>query len=70
MSNAEITTTNAQPVARKQAYYTVAELAERWRVTRYTIYRLANEGSIKRSRIGGSVRFSAETVAAYERTAG
>lgn len=54
----------------EKRFYTGKELEERWGVSRYTIMRLANEGRIKRSRIRGSVRFSAETIAAFEKKAG
>jgi excisionase family DNA binding protein len=64
MNPPEIAAAPAKP------YYTVADLMARWSVSRWTIYRLADEGHIRRSRIGGLTRFSAATVAAYERQVG
>ena len=54
----------------EKAYYSVAELEARWGVSRWTVYRLANEGKIKKSRIVGTVRFSAATVQSFEKKAG
>ena len=52
------------------AYYSIADLESRWGVSRWTIHRLAKDGRLKKSRIRGAVRFSAEAVAAFERKAG
>jgi excisionase family DNA binding protein len=50
----------------EKAFYTIPELEARWGVSRWTIGRLANEGSLKRSRVRGLVRFSSATVKDYE----
>jgi excisionase family DNA binding protein len=53
-----------------KAYWSISDLMHRWGVSRSTMYRLATEGRIKRSRVRGSVRFSDATVQAYERKMG
>jgi excisionase family DNA binding protein len=52
-----------------KAFYTIAELMARWGVSRMTIYREIKRGRLTRKHIGGTVRFSAEEVARYERVA-
>lgn len=45
---------------------TVADLAERWKVSKMTVYRLAHDGKLKHIKIGASFRFRPEDVEAYE----
>ena len=52
-----------------KAFYTIPDLVEQWRISRTTIYREVERGRLKRKHIGGSVRFSADEVARYERLA-
>lgn len=46
--------------------YTAEELAERWRVTLPTVYKLINEGKLKAFRIMRSVRVKEEDVEEFE----
>lgn len=55
--------------APEQAFFTIPELMDRWKVSRTTIYREIERGRLKRGHIGGLVRFSAQDVADYERSA-
>jgi excisionase family DNA binding protein len=50
-----------------KAFYTIADLMARWGVSRTTIYREIKRGRLKPKRIGGTIRFSADEVARYER---
>jgi hypothetical protein len=50
--------------------YTYQDLMTRWDVSRTTLHREVVRGRLKKSYIGGSVRFMAEHVTAYERQAG
>lgn len=52
---------------KQKAFYSTRDLTERWGVSRWTIDRMAKDGRLKRSRIRGVVRFSAATVATYEK---
>jgi excisionase family DNA binding protein len=52
---------------KQKAFYSIHELAERWGVSRSTIYREIDRGRLNRRHIGGQVRFSATDVASYER---
>ena len=54
----------------EKAYYTIPDLEARWQVSRSTICRLAKDGRLKKSRIRGSIRFSAAAVMAFERKIG
>lgn len=54
----------------EKMFYSVHDLEARWGVSRSTIDRLAKDGRIKRTRIRGSVRFSAATIMAFERKVG
>jgi len=51
---------------KKKAFFSIVELAERWGVSRSTIYREIDRGRLKKRHIGGQVRFSASDVASYE----
>jgi excisionase family DNA binding protein len=55
--------------ANKKAFYTLAELMERWQVSRSTIYREIERGRLKRILVGSQIRFSAKAVAEYEKDA-
>jgi excisionase family DNA binding protein len=52
-----------------KAFYSIADLTKRWEVSRTTVYREVERGRLKRTHIGGQVRFSAEAVEQYERAA-
>lgn len=47
-------------------FFTVKELAERWKVTQRHVRDLINEGQIKPTRIGRAVRIAVREVLAYE----
>ncbi len=51
-------------------FFTIADLMARWSVSKWTIYRLAQDGRIKKTRIRGAVRFSLATITAYEKNVG
>jgi excisionase family DNA binding protein len=53
--------------AKKKAFYTLAELMERWSVSRSTIYREIARGRLKRIHVGSQIRFPAKAVAEYEK---
>jgi excisionase family DNA binding protein len=55
---------------KEKYFYSIADLASRWAVSRWTVHRLAKEGRLKKTRIRGTVRFSAATVMSFERKAG
>lgn len=50
-------------------WWTVAEVAARWRVSRMTVYRLVHLGELPARRFGRSYRINAEALAAHERAA-
>ena len=54
----------------RKAFYSLKELCERWGVCRMTVYRGLKRGRLRKKRIGGTVRFSADEVDRYERQAG
>lgn len=56
-----MTTQTTQP-----QWYTLADLMSRWHVSRSTIYRLIDQGRLRRRHIGGQVRFAAADVASFE----
>jgi excisionase family DNA binding protein len=58
-----------EQATKTKAFYSIAELSVRWGVGRTTIYREVERGRLKKTRIGGQVRFSAESVETYERAA-
>ncbi|MBX6316131.1 MAG: helix-turn-helix domain-containing protein [Isosphaeraceae bacterium] len=64
------TSTKPQGREKPKAFYSVAELAERWGVSTRTIYREVARGRLRRKHIGGQVRFAAADVESYERQAG
>jgi excisionase family DNA binding protein len=43
-------------------YVTVKQLAERFAVTRTTVYRWLTDGSLPCTRLGGAIRFSQENI--------
>lgn len=45
---------------------TVAEVAARWRVSKMTVYRLVNSGSLRSLKVGQSIRIPASAVFEYE----
>jgi excisionase family DNA binding protein len=53
-----------------KAYYTYADLQERWGVSRQTIWREIKQGRLTTCRVRGSVRFSRAAVQGYERKMG
>jgi excisionase family DNA binding protein len=52
--------------AKKKPFYTLAELMERWQVSRSTVYREIARGRLKCIHIGSQIRFPAKAVAKYE----
>lgn len=52
-----------------QDLFTVEDLAEAFKVSGMTIYRLANSGEMPSLRIGGSLRFERKDIEAYLRQA-
>jgi excisionase family DNA binding protein len=52
---------------REPAFYTIPQLAERWQVSRTTVFNEIRRGRLKRKLIGGQVRFSAEEVSPLSR---
>ncbi len=48
-------------------YYTVAELAERYKVTHLTVRRWMYNGLIKAFKVGGILRFSGDEVERFDR---
>lgn len=47
-------------------YLTVAEVADRWRVSKMTVHRLIDTGALASIRVGRSIRIHHESVVAYE----
>jgi excisionase family DNA binding protein len=50
-------------------WFTVAEVAERMRVSRMTVYRLVEAGELPAARIGRSVRINGDDVESFLRGA-
>lgn len=50
--------------------YTAEELAERWRVSPLTIYKLVNEGRLKAFRIQRSIRIKESDIEEFENRGG
>lgn len=48
------------------AWTTVAEVAKRWGVSRMTVYRMVNDGTLRHTRIGGQIRVHQDAVQEYE----
>lgn len=46
-------------------FYTVAEVAAAWRISKMTVYRLVNSGELTAVRIGRSFRVPMSAVEAY-----
>lgn len=46
--------------------HTVAELAARWRVSKMTVHRLVDDGTLPALRIGRSIRIPRSAALAYE----
>jgi excisionase family DNA binding protein len=55
---------------RPQEFYTIAEIAERWRVSVRHVRRQIENGNLKVTRFGKAVRVSAANLALYEATQG
>ena len=53
-----------------EPFYTVADLAERWKVSERHVRRLIDSGALKVSRIGKAIRIPAANVSLYEAIAG
>lgn len=53
-----------------EPFYTVADLAKRWKVSERHIRHLIDAGQFKIKRFGGAIRVSAAEVALYEAIAG
>lgn len=51
-------------------FYTAEEVAERWRVTPDTVYKLVRSGSLKAFRIQRSIRIKEEDIEAFEERGG
>jgi excisionase family DNA binding protein len=49
-----------------EEWMTVTEIAARWRVSRMTVYRLVEDGSLPSIRIGKQIRVTRRDVLAYE----
>lgn len=47
---------------------TVAEVAERWRVSKMTVYRMVHSGALRSMKVGRSFRIPASAVFEYEET--
>lgn len=45
----------------------VNEVAERWRVSKMTVYRLVESGALRAIKVGQSIRIAAESVEEYEK---
>lgn len=50
-------------------YWTVEEVAERWRVSKMTVYRLCQSGKLTHARLGGSYRIPDDALKEYESSA-
>jgi excisionase family DNA binding protein len=49
-------------------FYTVKALADRLAITPMTVYRMAKQGKLPATRIGGSIRFRPEDIEAFLET--
>jgi excisionase family DNA binding protein len=49
---------------------TVAEIAERWRVSKMTVYRLVHAGTLRSIKVGRSIRVPESAVASVEQGPG
>lgn len=54
---------------RRDTYMTVAEVADRWRVAKMTVYRLVESGDLRAIRIARNIRIPTSIVVQFERSA-
>jgi excisionase family DNA binding protein len=50
------------------AYFTIAQIAERWQVSTKTVRRMIIHNALKIHRIGNQIRVSADDLLTYEKT--
>ena len=58
--------TNSSGIRKTQEFYTVSEIAERWRVSIRHVRRQIESGKLKVTRFGKAVRVAAADLALYE----
>ena len=69
MSKKSNSTSRERPLATgdDQPFLTSGQVAERWKVSKRTVERLAKQGELRRLCIGRQVRFRMEDIIAYEK---
>jgi excisionase family DNA binding protein len=58
--------TNTSSTASGRRYHTIADLAERWRVSERTVRRLIDGGKLRALRIGNQLRVADDVVRRFE----